>query len=119
MKKLISCAVAACSLIAMSVPALATGSLAVNKHNPIHFGIAYDRDGERRADEAAVDLCHGDCEVVAHFEHTCAALASEEGHDGGWGWGRSENLDQAKHIAIEECRKHAEHCEVRTWGCDK
>lgn len=119
MKRIIAGVLLAGSLSFLGVPAFASGSIAVNKHDPIHFGIATNRPDSRKADEVAVGNCNGQCEVVYRFEHTCAAIASEGGRDGGYGYAHGRDEEEAKRAAMHECERVASHCVIRTYGCDQ
>ena len=120
MKKFISSALALSALL-LTVPyASANGSIAINKDNRIHFGIAFDKESERRADEVANDNCTGNCSIIFRFSHTCAALATEGSAHGAYGFAHDDDLENAKHKAKRECESTGgTNCRVITWGCDR
>ena len=111
----------ALALIAFVAPrAFAKGALAIDHDHGDHYGWAVNIDSQESADHEAISHCGGYCHVVYRFEHTCAAYSTAEGPGHHEGWAHSDNEEEAKRIAVAECRSHGGHeCVVRVWGCDK
>ena len=75
MKKFLLCSIAGCGLMLLAVgTADAKGSLAVNKGNPKQFGWAVNMHSFGESDDSALSHCGRGCEVVYHFNGTCAGV---------------------------------------------
>ena len=60
---------------------------------------------------------HGDdCEIVASFENTCAALAG--GNNARYATAEADTRQQAERAALAGCsRAGGDDCEVQVWTC--
>ena len=77
MKRLLAATIAL-SVTFLALPhADAVGSLAIDSKHGSHYGWSINQDDEDAADRAALEHCTGECHVVLHFEHTCAAYAAD------------------------------------------
>ncbi len=121
MKHLLVCAVALSTAFLALPHADAVGSLAIDKNHGSHYGWSVNQEDADDADRAALEHCTGECTVVLHFEHTCAAYAADQDRGSSvYGWSMGDDADDAKDKAIERCSNQGgEKCVVRVWGCDK
>ena len=92
-------------------------ALAVEKSNPSHYGWAIDRADPESAEEAALDHCSGDCEIVLKFTTPCGAYA--QGETGGYGYARNYDKETTQSAALDQCRTQDRGCRIRVWACSK
>jgi hypothetical protein len=120
MKKLLLCSLAGCGMMLLAAgTANAKGSLAVNKANPKQYGWAVNMHSFGESDDSALSHCGRGCEVVYHFNGSCAAFASQDRPNGATGWSHAPTREEAERGAVQECEKYSSTgCEVRVWGCD-
>jgi hypothetical protein len=114
-KQFIACTLAVSATLFASPSAFAKGAIAVNKHDPNHWGFSVNQDSEREANRVADEHCNGDCEIVFNFEHTCAAYAKDR-DSSHYGYAHDDDEDRAKRKAKDECGRDS--CEVIHSGCD-
>lgn len=85
-------------------------------------GYSFDQDSEGAAKRKALNFCreHGDdCEVVASFINSCAAVAAVE-EKGVYSVGTGGTGDSAQSKAMAACtQKHGKGCEIEAWSCAK
>ena len=86
------------------------------------YGYSYDQDTPGRAQRMAMSECRrngDDCEVVANFSNSCAAVAAVE-EKGVYAVGMGGTSDSAQSNAMAACaQKHGEGCEIEAWTCAK
>lgn len=112
------------ALLLCLVPAQAAsynyyGALALSQGNGA-AGTSTKRISYENARDWALSYCGeyaDDCMVAVYFVNTCAAVA--RGSNGGYGTGKSTNLNTAKTTAIASCRRYDSGCVVRASGCSR
>jgi hypothetical protein len=91
------------------------GALAVDKSNPRHYGWSVRKDDQPTAEEAALEHCNGDCEIVAVLKNQCGAYA--QGTGGGYGYALRSSKSAAIDTALANCSGYASECRVAVWAC--
>jgi hypothetical protein len=92
-------------------------ALAVEKANPSHYGWAVDKSDAESAEEAALEHCTGDCEIVLKFSTPCGAYA--QGETGGYGYARNYDKETTQAAALDQCRSQDRGCRIRVWACSR
>ena len=92
-------------------------ALAVEKANPTHYGWAVDKNNAESAEEAALEHCTGDCEIVLKFTTPCGAYA--QGETGGYGYARNYDKQTTQAAALDQCRTQDRGCRIRVWACSR
>ena len=84
-------------------------------------GWAYDKQDANSAEQTALSFCkkHGDdCELVASFSNSCAALAA--GENGKFATGSGDTRGEAEAAARSRCADSAGgDCDIQAWSCAK
>ena len=83
------------------------------------FGFSFGLANAGAAERRALSNCkkHGDdCEIVASFENTCAAVAG--GNNARYATGEADTRQQAERAAMAGCsRAGGDDCEAQVWTC--
>jgi len=118
---LITAATAALILSSAAAPAQAQyGAIAYDQMTG-KYGSSSNEPNAARANEMALQNCASpECRVHAVEPHGCGALAKSDS-DKAWGGADRENIDAAKHDAVEHCQGHTStgHCNVVVSACNK
>lgn len=84
-------------------------------------GWAYDQPDSNTAERSALAYCkkHGDdCELVASFSNSCAAVAAAS--NGKFAVGQGDTRDDAQSSALSRCAESAGgQCDIQAWSCAK
>ncbi len=91
------------------------GALAVNKASPNHYGWSVRKQTQSAAEEAALEYCTGNCEIVLVLNNQCGAYA--QGENGGFGFGTGPGKASVLDVAMQNCQAHDRQCRVAVWAC--
>jgi len=84
------------------------------------FGYAFDKDSDGAAKQTAMAECkksNDDCEIVASFSNSCAAVAAVEAK-GAYAVGKGGTRASAQSRAMSACaKKNGAGRQIETWTC--
>ena len=87
------------------------------------FGLSWDKETQRQADEAAMKDCvESSCKIIFRTKaRQCGAIAtSEKQGSTAWGGAMKPTRDAAVLAAMTDCQKHTSgQCKVRASGCNR
>ena len=89
------------------------GAIAVGPRGA--YGWAVDFPSRAAAEAAALRECGGSCTRKLSFADACAAYATTPNMD--FGWAVRDSKEDAQLVAMQECSKYGQGCQVRVWGC--
>ena len=108
-------------MMAVAAPAFAGFGAVAYDQSSGKYGLSWNENTQRLADEAALRGCTGEhCKIVFRVPaHRCGALATSE--DGKiWGGAVRSTADAAKLAALENCQKRGTgQCVIRGSGCNR
>lgn len=79
------------------------------------LGWSWDHGSRAGAEGKALKACPGSCEIVLWFHNACGAIAV--GTTGGRGWGWNKSKARAGEVALSNCKKNDEACELKNVVC--
>ncbi|MGE0733893.1 MAG: DUF4189 domain-containing protein [Alphaproteobacteria bacterium] len=89
------------------------GAIAVGPRGA--YGWAVDFPSRAAAEAAALRECGGTCTRKLSFSNACAAYATTPRMD--YGWAVRQTREAAQLVAMQECSKYGQGCQIRVWGC--
>ena len=104
-----------------NAPSVSYGAIAYGAKSTA-YGYSSDQPSPQTAERAALDDCRpngDDCEVVASFSNSCAAVAAIESK-AVFSTGSGGTEEEAQQNALKACeRTHGKGCELEVWSCAK
>ncbi|SRR5579885_1461586 len=121
MRRVILTMAAATTLALSAAPAFAGYGALARDNATGKFGLSWNEETSRRAEEVAMKDCGGgSCKVVFRTgPHQCAAMATaQEGNV--WGAAYRGQKEAAEGAALRDCQKHTSgQCKVQASGCNR